>query len=161
MLTTIKYWAIAIVLCCFCACSRGPGVDMPFQAFVTIPAGLNTGFSHHFIVRDIPGLSIDNLIEAQPAYVTLSIDYGESNLDFIQQAYFEARDGSVRQEMAYLTENPLDNSATVQMFPSILDMKDHLTKEMFDMELKLIFRQIPVTETRIRIDFGAQGTLGE
>lgn len=134
---------------------------MPFQAFVTIPAGLNTGFSHHFIVRDIPGLSIDNLIEAQPAYVTLSIDYGESNLDFIQQAYFEARDGSVRQEMAYLTENPLDNSATVQMFPSILDMKDHLTKEMFDMELKLIFRQIPVTETRIRIDFGAQGTLGE
>ena len=28
------------------------------------------------------------------------------------------------------------------------------------MELKLIFRSFPVTETKIRIDFGVQGVLG-
>lgn len=62
--------------------------------------------------------------------------------------------------MAYQTNLPVTNAGTVQLYPSILDMKDHITKDAFEMELKLIFRSIPVTETRIRIDFGVQGTLG-
>ena len=145
----------------FSACDKGPVIDIPFRAYVTIPAGLNTGFSHHFVLGDIPGVNRNDLIDAQPAYVTMTVDYGENNLDFIQQAYFYAIDGTSRQEMAYQTALPITNAGTVQLFPSILDMKDHIIKEEFEMELKVIFRSIPITETRIIIDFGVQATLGD
>ncbi len=144
----------------FSACQPGPSVDIPFRAYVIIPAGLNTGLSHHFVIDSIPGVNFDDLTDAQPAYVTLSVEYGESNLDFIHQAYFTTKDGTMKQEMAYQTNLPISNFSSIQLYPSILNMSSHITKSRFSMELKLIFRAIPVTETRIRIDFGVQGVLG-
>ncbi|WP_264793292.1 hypothetical protein [Aureispira anguillae] len=155
---SILFFAVSCLI--FSACQKGPTVDVPFRTYVTIPAGLNTGFSHHFVLSNIPGATFDNLLEARPSYVTLTTEYGEQNLDFIQQAYFYTIDGTNKKEMAYQTNLPVTNAGTVQLYPSILDMKDHITKDAFEMELKLIFRSIPVTETRIRIDFGVQGTLG-
>ncbi len=143
---------------CFNACEQGPAVEIPFQAFVTIPAGLNTGLSYHFEVADLPGIS-DKLLDAQPANITLSIVYGESNLDFIHQAYFYTWKDSVVKEMAYQTDMPFAGHSTVQLYPSILNMSEHITQDRFDMELKLIFRGIPSTETRIRIDFSVQAIL--
>lgn len=157
----IKFCLFILSCCLFSACQKGPTVDIPFRTYVTIPAGLNTGFSHHFVLKNIPGVSFENLTDAQPSYVTLAVEYGENNLDFIHQAYFYTVDGSQRREIAYQTDLPLTNSSSAQLFPSILDMKEHITKDEFEMELKVIFRAIPVTETRIRIDFGAQGTLGD
>ena len=63
-------------------------------------------------------------------------------------------------EMAYQTDLPISNFRSIQLYPSILDMSEHVTQDLFEMELKLILRSIPVTETRIRIDFGVQGELG-
>ncbi|MFT5648524.1 MAG: hypothetical protein ACI976_003224 [Aureispira sp.] len=157
----LRFFCLIIIACSFSACQKGPVLDIPFRAYVTIPAGLNTGFSHHFVLGDIPGISREDLIEAQPSYVTMTVEYGENNLDFIQQAYFYTVDGTGRQEMAYQQNLPITNAGTVQLYPSILDMKDHVTKSEFDMELKVIFRSIPITETRIVIDFGVQATLGE
>jgi len=146
----------------FSACDKGPRIDVPFRAYVNIPAGLNTGFSHHFILKDIPGITENKMIDAQPAYVTVTTEFGENTLDFIQQAYFytRAEDGTL-QEIAYQTNLPVANHSTIQLFPSILDMKPHITQDLFDMELKVIFRAIPITETRLRIDFGVQGVLEE
>ncbi|MBL4650261.1 MAG: hypothetical protein JKY03_11060 [Aureispira sp.] len=157
----LRFFCLIIIACSFSACQKGPIIDIPFRAYVIIPAGLNTGFSHHFVLRDIPGINREDLIDAQPSYVTMTVEYGENNLDFIQQAYFYAIDGTDRQEMAYQTNLPITNAGTIQLYPSILDMKDHVTKNEFEMELKVIFRSIPITETRIIIDFGVQATLGE
>jgi hypothetical protein len=157
----LRFFCLIIIACSFSACQKGPIIDIPFRAYVTIPAGLNTGFSHHFVLGNIPGIDRDDLIDAQPSYVTMTVEYGENNLDFIQQAYFYAIDGTSRQEMAYQQNLPITNAGTIQLYPSILDMKDHVTKNEFEMELKVIFRSIPITETRIVIDFGVQATLGE
>lgn len=157
----LRFFCLIIIAYSFSACQKGPVLDIPFRAYVTIPAGLNTGFSHHFVLGDIPGISREDLIDAQPSYVTMTVEYGENNLDFIQQAYFYTVDGTGRQEMAYRQNLPVTNVGTVQLYPSILDMKDHVTKDEFEMELKVIFRAIPITETRIVIDFGVQATLGE
>lgn len=157
----LRFFCFIIIACVFNACQKGPVIDIPFRTYVTIPAGLNTGFSHHFVLGDIPGVSRTDLLEAKPAYVTMTVEYGESNLDFIQQAYFYTVDGTKRQEMAYQTDLPITNSGTIQLYPSILDMKEHITQDEFEMELKVIFRAIPITETRIIIDFGVQSTLGE
>jgi len=157
----LRFLCFILFACSFSACKKGPVLDIPFRAYVVIPAGLNTGFSHHFVLGDIPGIDRADLIEAQPSYVTMTVEYGETNLDFIQQAYYYAVDGTERNEMAYQTNLPITNAGTVQLYPSILDMKDHITKDEFEMELKVIFRSIPITETRIVIDFGVQATLGE
>lgn len=154
----LSYILFLSTILLFGACQKGPTVDIPFRAYVVIPPGLNTGLSHHFALRDIPGVNYI-LKDAQPAYVTLSIEYGETSVDFIQQAYLYTWKDSVKQEMAYQTSLPFSNYSSVQLYPSILNMVEHITQDKFDMQLKLIFRAFPVTETRIRVDFGVQGEL--
>ena len=156
----ICYLLVLIGSLIFNSCQPGPTLDIPFRAYVTIPPGLNTGLSHHFVLDSIPGVSFESLVDAQPAYVTLSVEYGESNLDFIHQAFFMTKDGTIKQEMAYQTDLPISNYSSIQLYPSILNMSTHVSQDRFSMELKMIFRAIPITETRIRIDFGVQGVLG-
>ena len=83
----------------FSACDKGPRIDVPFRAYVTIPAGMNTGLSHHFIINDIPGIEANSMMDAQPSYVTITTEFGENTLDFIQQAYFytRAEDGTLKE----------------------------------------------------------------
>lgn len=157
----LSFFCFLLLSLSFNACRKGATIDIPFRAFVTIPPGLNTGFSHHFAIRDIPGVDYEDLIAARPAYVTLTVEYGEFNMDFVQQAFMYTVKDGVRQEVAYQTDLPLTNNTFAQLYPSILEVKDHISQDFFDMELKLIFRSIPVTETRIRIDFGMEGTLRE
>lgn len=144
----------------FNACQKGPTTDIPFRAYVTLPPYLNTGLSHHFVLQNIPGVNFENIVNAQPAYVTLTVEYGETNLDFIHQAYFYTKKDTEVREMAYQTDLPITNFNSIQLYPSILNMNEHIVQDLFEMELKLILRAIPVTETRIRIDFGVQAELG-
>lgn len=153
-------WLLVVAIF-FPSCDNTPRAEFPFQAFVTIPAGLNVGLSHNFNIFDVTGLNNTQLLEAQPRYVTLTVEYGEANVDFIQQAFFYTVRDSVVQEVAYQMQLPINNAQYAQLFPSILDVKDHIRQPEFDMRLKLIFRSIPITETRIRIDFAFTGTLNE
>ena len=153
-------YLILFVVVGLSSCQQAPRTQLPFQAFVTIPAGLNVGFSHNFNIFDIMGINNDEIIDAQPAYVRLTVEYGESNADFIEQAFFYTVDGSTVQEIGFQTQLPINNTQFAELFPSILDARNHITQETFDMRLKLIFRSIPITETRIRIDFGFQATVG-
>lgn len=154
----LSYLLFFSIMLIFGSCQKGPTVDIPFRAYVIIPPGLNTGLSHHFLLRDIPGVNY-NMKDAQPAYVTLTVEYGENNVDFIHQAYLYTLKDNIKKEMAYQTSMPFTNYSSVQLYPSMLNMVEHITQDKFDMQLKLIFRAIPVTETRIRVDFGVQGEL--
>ncbi|MGH1337691.1 MAG: hypothetical protein ACRBFS_16345 [Aureispira sp.] len=156
-----SFLGILFLALSFSACRKATRIDIPFRAYVTVPAGLNTGFSHHFAIRDIPGVDYAELAAARPTYVTLTTEYGEFNMDFVQQGFMYTVKDGVRQETAYQTNLPLTNNSFAELYPSILEVKDHISQDVFDMELKLIFRSIPVTETRIRIDFGMEGTLNE
>ncbi len=156
-----SFFCFLLLTVSFSACRKGATIDIPFRAYVVIPAGLNTGFSHHFAIRNIPGVDYEELISARPAYVTLTVEYGEGNMDFVQQGFMYTVKDGVRQEVAYQTDLPLTNATFAQLYPSILEVEEHISQELFDMELKLIFRSIPVTETRLRIDFGMEGTVSE
>jgi len=153
-------WLLAVAVL-FQNCDNTPRAEFPFQAFVTIPAGLNVGLSHNFNVFDVTGLNNTQLLDAQPRYAILTVEYGEVNVDFIQQAFLYSVKDSVIQEAAYQTQLPINNAQFAELFPSLGDFKDHINQQEFDMRLKLIFRSIPITETRIRIDFAFTGTLNE
>lgn len=156
-----SFFCFLLVISSFSACRKGARIDIPFRAYVTVPAGLNTGFSHHFAIRDIIGVDYADMVSARPAYFTLTVEYGEGNMDFVQQGFMYTVKDGIRQEVAYQTDLPLTNATFAELYPSILEVNDHISQDVFDMELKLIFRSIPVTETRIRIDFGMEGTLRE
>lgn len=145
----------------FSSCDKRTRIDLPFRAYVDIPAGLNTGLSHHFVLSGIPGIDEGNIVEALPATITLTIESGESSFDFVQRAYLSTYDNGTRQEMAYREDLPIANHSSIQLYPSILNMKDHIIQDEFQIELKMIFRAIPITTTRVRIDFVAQGILGD
>lgn len=157
--TIWRYFFLLCVSLSFSACRKGATIDIPFRTYVTIPAGLNTGFSHHFAIRNIPGVDYAEMITARPAAVNLTVEYGEGNMDFVQKGFMYTVKDGIRKEVAYRTNLPVTNSTFVQLYPSILEVKDHISQDFFDMELKLIFRSIPVTDTRIRIDFRMEGTL--
>ena len=145
----------------FFACQPNPQSEVPFRGYVTIPAGINTFMTHHFPITNIPGIPFDNVISAQPAYVRLYVEDGEFSADFIREAFFDATTDSTRREMAWRQDIPLTNSRNLELIPSTLEMKDHVSQDNFEMTLKLNLRAIPVTTTRIRVEFGVLATYGE
>lgn len=152
---------LSVALLSLNGCRTGPQTELPFQTFVTIPAGLNVGLSHNFNIFDIEGIPNTEILKANPAYVRLVVEYGELNTDFIQQAFLYTAKDSTIQEIAYQTQLPINNAQFAELYPSLADVKEHITQPRFNLRLKLIFRSIPVTETRLRIDFGFLADVGE
>jgi hypothetical protein len=150
-----------LISCCFASCQKGPQGEIPFRGYITVPAGINTFLTHHFPITNIPGAPFENIIEAQPAYVRLYVEDGEFSTDFIREAFFEATTDSTRNEMAYRQDIPITNSRYLELYPSIFDMKDHISQDKFQMTLKLNLRSIPVTATTIRVEFAVLATYGD
>lgn len=147
----------------FSGCVKGPQQEIPYRGYITVPAGINTFLTHNFVIRNMPGVTTTDMLEARPAYVRLYVEEGEYSADFIREAFLEATTttSSIRREMAYRQDIPITNSRFLELFPSILDMKDHIGPDDFQVTLKLNLRSIPVTDTRIRVDFGILATYDE
>ncbi len=138
-------------------CKKGPQQEIPYRGYITVPAGINTFLTHNFVIDNIPGIDVDGIAEARPSYVRLYVEEGEFSTDFIREAFLEATyaNNSKRAEMAYRQDIPIDNNRNLDLYPSILEMKDHIGQQpSFQVTLKLNLRSIPVTDTRIRVDFG-------
>jgi len=144
----------------FGGCKKGPQQEIPFRGYIDVPAGLNTFLTHNFVLDNIPGAPFDDIIDAQPAYVRLYVEDGETSTDFIDQAFLEATTDSTRQEIGYHLDVPITNSRNLELYPSIIDMREHITQDRFEVTLKLQLRSTPITTTRIRVDFGVLATFG-
>jgi hypothetical protein len=147
----------------FSGCTKGPQQEIPFRGYITVPAGINTFLTHNFVIKNLPGVPTEGMVDARPAYVRLFVEEGEFSTDFIREAFLEAttNGSTIRREMAYRQDIPITNSRFLELFPSILDMKDHIGPDDFEVTLKLNLRSIPVTNTRIRVDFGLLATYEE
>lgn len=170
MLTTTKvsttqfhlYLLLIMSLLSVLSCKKENRKEIPFVTYVDIhPAGLDLVHTHHFVLRDIPGVPYEKIVEAQPAYVRLSLEYGESTLDFLRDITFDAMTDSSRQEVAYYEFIPVTNQRDLDLYPSIIDLKEHITQKYFDMMINIELRSIPSAETRLRIDFGVLGIMEE
>ncbi|MCP4443504.1 MAG: hypothetical protein GY810_31760 [Aureispira sp.] len=143
-------------------CRKENRKEIPFVSYVDIhPAGLDLVHTHHFVLRDIPGVPYEKILEAQPAYVRFSLIYGENDLDFLRDVTVDAVTDTSRQEMGYHEFIPITNSRELELNPSIVDLREHVTQEYFDIMLNLEFRSVPVAETRLRIDFGVLAKMDE
>lgn len=170
MLTTTKnntaqfclYLLLILSVLSTFGCKKENRKEIPFVTYVDIhPAGLDLVRTHHFKLRAIPGIPYEKLIEAQPAYVRLSLEYGEGTLNFLRDVTFDAITDSSKQEVAYYEFIPVLNQRDLDLYPSIVDLKEHVQQKNFDMMLNIELRSIPSAETRVRIDFGILGIMEE
>jgi hypothetical protein len=133
---------------------RGDRIEIPFTAWVEIPAGLNSFYTHHFPVRVPTFGSVPlGLTDAQPANIRLFLENGAPTFDFARSIFLDAVTDTSRNEIGFHVEMPVNNSSTADLFPSIVNLKDHISQDSFDIELKVQVRGVTNASSRVRIEF--------
>lgn len=151
-----KYLFLSLVsILLFCSCNRNKDrIELPFSAWVEVPAGLNTFYTYHFPVGVATFGSVpEGIINAQPGNIRLFLENGASTFDFARSIYIDAVTDTSRNEIGFHVNMPVTNSATADLFPSIVNLKDHISQDSFDIELKIELRGITNATSRVRIDF--------
>ena len=111
---------LSILLLCSCN-RRGDRIELPFSAWVEVPAGLNTFYTYYFPVR-VPtfGSVPAGVIDAQPANIRLFLENGAPTFDFARSLYIDAVTDSSRNEIGFHVNMPVTNSATADLFLSLI-----------------------------------------
>lgn len=136
---------------------------MQGEVRLVIPSGLNTIETHFFIERDQrtfianvltnTGMTVDDVTQILPQRALLSSRSG-IDLDFINQISIRAvsraePDRSI--EMFYLDFIQFNQDASIDLFPSIADLKTILLDESYDVEFRVMLRNF--TPQQIIADF--------
>lgn len=148
---------------CSCSSDDEPRATLQGEVRLVIPSGLNTIETHFFIERDQrtfianvltnTGMTVDDVTQILPQRALLSSRSG-IDLDFINQISIRAvsraePDRSI--EMFYLDFIQFNQDASIDLFPSIADLKTILLDESYDVEFRVMLRNF--TPQQIIADF--------
>jgi hypothetical protein len=141
------------------SCNKKDRLEIPFTAYVEIPAGLNSFLTYHFPVRvGTNGQIPANMTIARPARMRAFLESGEGSFNFVRRAYMDAMTDQGRVEMGYNLDVFLNGSSSLDLYPSIADIKDHINSDSFDIEFKIDLRSNTTLTSRVRIDFSVELT---
>jgi hypothetical protein len=141
----------------FNSCNKKDRLEIPFTAYVEIPAGLNSFLTYHFPVRvGTNGQIPANMNIARPARMRAFLESGEGSFNFVRRAYMDAMTDSGRVEMGYNLDVLLNGSSSLDLFPSIADIKEHINSDSFDIEFKIDLRSNTTLTSMVRIDFSVE-----
>jgi hypothetical protein len=153
------YFFIILTVLFFNSCSNKDRLEIPFSAYVEIPAGLNSFLTYHFPVRvGTNGQIPVNMTIARPARMRAFLESGEGSFNFVRRAYMDAMTDSGRVEMGYNLDVLLNGSSSLDLYPSIADIKEHINNDSFDIEFKIDLRSNTTLTSRVRIDFSVEVT---
>lgn len=140
-------------------------VRMPAE--FTIPPGLNTIEAHFFVLKGVPtfyeqnlqvfGLAKDNVVNIQAAKGQILQTSSDIDLDFISSITIDVvsrTNPNERAEMYYNEQIPLTQGANLRMLSATSELKDLLSEELVDLEVRLTFRRFPPTTVRCDLDLG-------
>jgi len=140
-----------------CSCNKKDRLEIPFTAYVEIPAGLNSFLTYHFPVRvGTNGQIPANMTIARPARMRAFLESGEGSFNFVRRAYMDAITDNGRIEMGYNLDVLLNGSSSLDLYPSIADIKEHINSDSFDIEFKIDLRSSTTLTSRVRIDFSVE-----
>ncbi len=152
------FLGLCIFIMLSCKDNRGRQ-EIPFVAYVEIPAGLNNFYTYHFPAKVATnGLVPQNTIEAVPARMRASLEFGEPSFDFARRAFLDVFTSSGTAEMGYNNNILLTGQNGVDLYPSVFNMKDVINSDSFQVKLKLDLRTPTTLTSRVRIDFTLQIT---
>ncbi len=139
------------------SCNKKDRLEIPFTAYVEIPAGLNSFLTYHFPVRvGTNGQIPANMTIARPARMRAFLESGEGSFNFVRRAYMDAITDNGRIEMGYNLDVLLNGSSSLDLYPSIADIKEHINSDSFDIEFKIDLRSSTTLTSRVRIDFSVE-----
>ena len=119
-----------------------------------VPGGLNTIETHVFVIRNVPsfyrsnlsvnGASDEQITSISPTRARLQGTFGVIDYDFIDEISVRAvskTDPGLNREMYFQDRIPFNHSGDLELFSSISELKEILSEEIFDMEVRIRFRQ--------------------
>jgi hypothetical protein len=159
MIKQLFFTACIIFLICSCN-SRKDRIEIPFVAYIEIPAGLNSFLTYHFPARVATNGQIPaDMTIARPARMRAFIENGEGNFNFVRRAYMDAMTDSGRVEMGYNLDVYFNSASSLDLFPSIADLQNHISQDSFDIEFKIDLRSNTTLTSRVRIEFTVEATI--
>lgn len=119
-----------------------------------LPGALNTIETHVFIIRNVPsfyrtslsanGASDDQVVSITATRARLMGSFGTIDYNFIAEISVRAlskSDPGLNREMYFQDRIPFNQSGDLELFSSISELKDILSEEVFDMEVRIRLRQ--------------------
>ncbi|MCH2046731.1 MAG: hypothetical protein MK212_21635 [Saprospiraceae bacterium] len=160
-LSSILILGLSIIYLSLSSCRRDNRTEIPFVAFVEVPPGLGTILTYNFEIENVLGTSLNNISDAQAAGLRITSVDGELNLDILRRAIVNIKDDSTFMEVAYRENIPQTGVSTLDLIPSIGDVTPYITKDNFNLLLKLDFRYPTVQVTTLRLDFTVLANLND
>jgi hypothetical protein len=140
--------------------------NVPLQTSIEIPPGLNTIETHIFIKKNVfslyqenlhrYNLSADNITKVTAIKAKLYDKFSSANLDFISRVsvyIVDSNDPSLFFEMYYLDFVNLTEDSSIELLPTVRNIKDIISKGTFDLQIRLNFRFPPPTNKLLDLDF--------
>ena len=141
--------------------------EVGLTADFAIPSGLNTVETHYFIIRNVPvfykfnadrnGVDVATITNVLASRGLMRSTFSEADYDFISRVSVYAvsrKDPTVKREMYYLDFVPVNTGREMKMLSSTTQLKEILSEEFIDLEVRLNFRSISPSLLSTRIEFG-------
>ncbi|NNF34160.1 MAG: hypothetical protein HKN68_08630 [Saprospiraceae bacterium] len=119
-----------------------------------LPGALNTIETHVFIIRNVPsfyktsltanGASEEQVVSITATRARLMGSFGPVDYDFIAEISVRAiskTDPGLNREMYFQDRIPFNHSGDLELFSSISELREILSDEIFDMEVRIRLRQ--------------------
>ncbi|MCS6928172.1 MAG: hypothetical protein NZM43_01625 [Saprospiraceae bacterium] len=166
--------AVAIFLILSVSCRKdriGPGFDLLYEREFVIAAGLGPFVTHHFYFRDIPtrfqtllrenGKTEADIQAVLTRQASLGGIFGDADFSVVEEAslrvYLES-DPKGAIEAAYRFPTPIERSNTLELIPSLADLKRIVRNERFSLDLALRLRRNTPDEIPARITLTLRAT---
>ncbi len=134
---------------------------------VDIPSGLNLIETHAFIINDIPSFyktslningyqeaDVDEILASEGAFNLIFNNGGLNFIEKISIRIYEKSNPLSYREMYYFDFVPLNEDASINLFPGIANLQKYIENDNFSLEVRLKFRSYVPPGTRLSLDFG-------
>ena len=131
-----------------------------------LPGGLNTIETHVFVIRGVPtfyrsslnsnGVAEGDVISISAAKARLIGSFGQIDYNFIDEISVRALSKSgqgINKEMYYQDRIPFNQQGDLELFSSISELKDILSEEIIDMEVRIRLRQSTAVQLQNKLIF--------
>jgi hypothetical protein len=141
--------------------------EVTMDATFDLPNNFNTIETYYFPIKNVPtfysqsaalhSLDTSNVSAVLASRGLITGNFQDVDFDFISRVSIYAvsqKDPNLKREMYYLDLVPLTTDTQLKMLSSSTQLKEILSEELIDLEVRLNFRSFSVSNVKARIEFG-------
>jgi hypothetical protein len=165
---SIKVFILGMTFFSFLSCGSDRSLlfEVNNEIEFLLPGGLNTIETHVFVIRSVPtfyrsslstnGVAEEDVISISATKARLIGSFGQIDYDFIDEISVRAlskTDQGLNKEMYYQDRIPFNQRGDLELFSSISELKDILSEEVIDMEIRIRLRQSTAVQLQNKLIF--------